>query len=156
MARRSGWQRQHITPIVAVNAQGQATKPALIRNTKEIRGDMSLRAQCSVTLKGTPDAWSSQEVFLEWVETVLAKETQPLSNPHKCILLLVDGSKTHLTLDGLEKKKCWGVEVVVFLPHLTDVIQPLDKAVVNTVFRPRFAKRQKSGKGKTVTELRSL
>ena len=25
--------------------------------------------------------------------------------------------------------KSWGVEVVVFPPHLTDVIQPLDKAV---------------------------
>ena len=36
--------------------------------------------------------WSSQEVFLEWVETVLVKETQPVSNPHKCILLLMDGS----------------------------------------------------------------
>ena len=90
---------------------------------------MCLRAHCPVTLKGMPDGWSSQEVFLEWVETVLVKETQPLSNPQKCILLLVDGSKTHLTLQGLQKKKSWGVEVVVPPPHLTDVIQPLDKAV---------------------------
>ena len=79
MARRRGWQRQHITAVVAVNAQGQATKPALLWNTKKIRGDMFLRAQCPLTLKGTPDGWSSQEVFLEWVETVLVKETQPLS-----------------------------------------------------------------------------
>ena len=76
--RRCGWQRQHITAIVAVNAQGQATEPALLWNTKKIRGDMFLRAQCQVTVKGTPDRWSSQEVFLEWVETVLVKETQPL------------------------------------------------------------------------------
>ena len=114
MARRRGWQRQHITAIVAVNAQGQATKPALLWNTKQIRGDMFLCAQCPVTLKGMPDGWSFQEVFLEWVETVLVKETQPLSNPQKCILLLVDGSKTHLTLQGLDKMKSWGVEVVVF------------------------------------------
>ena len=72
---------QHITAIVAVNAQGQATKPALLWNTKKIRGDMFLRAQCPVTLKGTPDGWSPQEVLLEWLETVLVKETQPLSNP---------------------------------------------------------------------------
>ena len=117
MARRRGWQRQHITAIVAVNALGQATKPALLWNTKKIRGDMFLRAQCPVTLKGTPDGWASQEVFLEWVETVLVKEAQPLSNPQKCILLLPDGSKTHLTLQGLQKMKSWGVEVVVFPPQ---------------------------------------
>ena len=66
---------------------------------------------------------------MEWVETVLVKKTQPLSNPHKCILLLVDGSKTHLTLEGPQKMKSWGVEVVVFPPHLIYVIQPLDKPV---------------------------
>ena len=65
---------------------------------------MFLRAQCPVTPKGTPDGWSSQEVFVAWVETILVKETQPLSNPHKCILLLVDGSKTHVTLQGLKKR----------------------------------------------------
>ena len=68
---------------------------------------MFLPAQCPV--KGKPDGSSSQEVFLEWVEAVLVKETQPLSNPQKCILLLVDGSKTHLTLEGLQKMKSWGV-----------------------------------------------
>ena len=77
---------------------------------------MFLRAQCPVTRKGTPDGWSSQEVFLEWVETVPVKETQPLSNPQKCILALVDGSKTHLTLKGLQTMKSWGVGVVVFSP----------------------------------------
>ena len=76
VARCRGWQRQHITAIVAVNAKGQATKPALQWNTKKIRGDMFLCAQCPVTLKGMPDGWSSQEVFLEWVETVLVKQTQ--------------------------------------------------------------------------------
>ena len=113
---RGSERASHITAIVAVNAQGQAKKPALLWNTKKIRGDMFLHAQCPATLKGTPGGWSSQEVLLEWVETVLVKETQPLSNPQKCILLLVDGSKTHLTLQGLQKMKSWGVEVVVFPP----------------------------------------
>ena len=141
VARRRGWQRQHFTAIVAVNAQGQATKPALLWNTKKIRGDMFLRAQCPVTLKRTPDRWSSQEVFLEWVETVLVKETQPLGNPQKSILVLVDGSKTQLTLQGLQKMKSWGVEVVVFPPHLTDVMEPLDKAVFRAL-KASFRKKE--------------
>ena len=87
VARRRGWQRQHITTIVAVNAQGQATKPVVLGNTKKIRGDMFLCAQCLVKLKGTPDGWSFQEVFLESVEAVGVRETQPMSNSHKCIWL---------------------------------------------------------------------
>ena len=103
MALRRGWERQNITAIVTVIAEGQATKQALLWITQKKRGDMFLRAQCPATPKGMPDGWSSQEVFLEWVGTVLVKKNQPLSNPHKCILLLVDGSKTHVTLEGLQK-----------------------------------------------------
>ena len=147
VAWHRGWQLQHIRAIVAVNAQGEATKPALLCNSKKIRGDMLLRAQCPLTLKGTPDGWSSQEFFLEWVERVLVKETQPLSNPHKCILLLVDGSNTHLTLEGLQKMKSSRVKVVVFPPHLTNVIQPLDKAVFRAM-KASFHKKEKHWKRK--------
>ena len=45
VARRRGCLGQHIPAIVAVNAQGQATKKALLWNTRKIRGDMFLRAQ---------------------------------------------------------------------------------------------------------------
>ena len=102
--------------IDAVNVQSKATNSTLLWNTKKIRGDRFLRAQCPMTPKGTPDGWSSQEVFLEWLEIVLMREIKPLINPHKCILLLVDGSKTHLTLKGLQKMKSGSVEVVVFPP----------------------------------------
>ena len=77
---------------------------------------MFLRAQCSVTLKGRLHGRSPQEVFPEWVETILVRETQPLSNPQKCILLLLDGSKTQHTLEALQKMKSWAVGVVAFLP----------------------------------------
>ena len=58
VARRCRRQRQHITAIVAVNARGQATKPAPLWNTKK-RADIFLRAQCPVTLKERLHGWSS-------------------------------------------------------------------------------------------------
>ena len=89
----------------------------------------------------------SQEVLLEWVETILVKETQPLSNPQKCILVLLDGSKTYLTLEGLQKLKSRGVEVVVVSPHLTNVFQPLDKAVFRAL-KASFCKEEEHWKKK--------
>ena len=74
---------------------------------------MLLQAQCRVTLKGRRDGWSSREVFLEWAERVPVRETQQLSNPQRFILLLVDGSKTHLTLEGVQKMKSWHIGVFV-------------------------------------------
>ena len=35
VARRRGWQRKHITSILAGNAQGQSTQPALLWNNKK-------------------------------------------------------------------------------------------------------------------------
>ena len=68
------------------------------------------------------------------------QKKQPLTNVHKCILLLVDSSKTHLTHGGLRKMQSLGVEVVVFPPRLTAVIQPLDKSVfraLKAIFRKK-------------------
>ena len=56
---------------------------------------MFLKVACPVSIKGIAEGWSSQEIFLEWVEKVLVAETRPLHNRYKCILLLIDGCKTH-------------------------------------------------------------
>ena len=64
-------------------------------------------------MKGTPDGRSSQDIFLKWVKEVVVRETRPPSNHHKCIVLLVSGSKRHLSVELPTKMKEWGVEVVV-------------------------------------------
>ena len=57
------------------------------------------------------------------------------------LFLLVDGTKLHLTVEGLQKMKSWTVVVVVFPQHLTDVIQALDKDVFRTM-KDSFRKRK--------------
>ena len=42
---------------------------------------------------------------MEWVESVEVPKTDPLSNIYGSILLLMDGSKTHLSLDMPQKMK---------------------------------------------------
>ena len=56
---RRGWQRQHVSAIVAVNAQGQSMKPSLFWHNKKVRGDMFLKATCPSSIKGTTEGWSS-------------------------------------------------------------------------------------------------
>ena len=84
-------------------------------------------------IKRTPDGKSSAVIFLEWVKNVFVPEVQTLQTSHQWVVLLLDGSKTHVSLEAIKELKALGVEVVVFPPHLIDVIQPLDKAVFRSV-----------------------
>ena len=74
-------------------------------------------------IKGTPDGWSSGDIFREWVKQIFIPEVQPLQTTHKCVVLLLDGSKTHFSLAIVKDLRALGVKVVVFLPHLAYVIQ---------------------------------
>ena len=103
------------------------------------------RGPCKI--KGTPDGWSLGDIFLEWVKQVFIPEVQPLQTPHKCVILLLDGSKTHCWMATKKELKPLKKEVVVFSSHLTDVTQSLDKAVFRSL-RNSFHKH--GGKWKTL------
>ena len=62
-------------------------------------------------------------------------------------MLLLDRSKTHVSLKAIKEVKALGVEVVVFSPHLTDVIQLLDEAVVRSL---KYSFTKHEGKWKTL------
>ena len=60
------------------------------------------------------------EVFAEWFEQFSNQITkQPL-------LLLFDGHMTHVSLGVIKKALEDNIIIVKFLPHVTDVLQPLD------------------------------
>ena len=64
---------------------------------------------------------------MEWLKEVFVPNARPSENRFKKVLLFLDGSRTHLTVANLKQAKELGVEIVVFPPHMTDVIQPLDR-----------------------------
>ena len=109
-----------------------AIPPASCGTIKKSRGSF-LKKKGLVRIKGTPDGWSTADIFLEWVKNVFVPKVQPLHTPHKCVVLLLDGSKTHLSLEATKELQALGVKVVVFPPHLTDVIQPMSKAAFRSL-----------------------
>ena len=99
---------------------------------------------------------ASQEIFLQWVETILERERQPHSISQKCSLLLVDGSKTHLTLQGAQEIKFCGAKVVVPPPPplpITDVMRPFDKAIFKAM---KASFREKDGHSKRKNHHRAI
>ena len=80
-------------------------------------------------MKATKTGWSSEDIFMEWLRE-FASLTSPTSNPHKDFVLIVDGSKTHLSRAVIEEAVKLGVHLVALPSHLTDVVQPLDLRVL--------------------------
>ena len=156
MARKRGYDRTHITGIICVSAAGQIITRTLLWTGQTIPIHLFSKNVCEVVIKPTnvskgqatesstttKEGWSSAALFMEWIEKVFVKETQPLHNDYNCVVLILDGSKTHLSLEIVTNCRALGVHIVLFPPHLTDVVQPFDTAVFRPL-KPAFTKMEK-------------
>ena len=90
---------------------------------------------------------------MEWLRE-FAFLTRPTANPHKAVVLIVDGTKTHLTRAIIGEAVKLGVHLVALPSHLTDVVQPLDLSVFKP-FKAALKKRQRDwrakNRGKSIT-----
>ena len=64
----------------------------------------------------------------DWLKE-FASLNAPTSNPHKTVVLIVDGSKKHLSRAIIEEASKLAVHLVALPSHLTDVVGPLDLSV---------------------------
>ena len=115
--------------IAWMDSQADASQAPTMKDIKEHAKHMVKPRLCGVVLriicKFGGKWWAS---FKNRHKNVV-QEVQPLQTPHKCVVLLLECSITHISLEAIKELKALGVEVVFFPPHPTNVIQPLRKAV---------------------------
>ena len=68
--------------------------------------------------------------FEDWFSNVFIAETRHLNGP---ILLVLDGHKSHLTIEVVKNAKLNQVSIVCLPAHATHILQPLDVAVFSPV-----------------------
>ena len=125
--RWRGYGREHITGIACIRADGIGTVPlTLIFKTKKVKGDWFRHASTPVVLLGNGTGWSTAADFQVYLERVFQHYTGCSDTEDGRVVLLVDGSKTHLTAEVLAAAKQLGVLLICFPSHSTDVVQPLD------------------------------
>ena len=152
-ARRRGYDRHHVTLVACVRADGFYVRPALLWPSALTRGDLFQHEACPISVKATKTGWSSEDIIIEWLRE-FASLRRATANPHKSVVLIVDGSKTHLTRAIIEEAVKLGVHLVALPSHLTDVVQPLDLSVFKP-FKAALKKRQREwrakNRGKSIT-----
>ena len=79
--------------------------------------------------------WVDSELFLSWMNKVFLG----FAVPQRPVMLLVDGHKSHLTLELIDLARKKNVILFCLPPHTTHVLQPLDVAVFKS-FKDQFFK----------------
>ena len=131
--RRRGYGREQITGIACIRADGIGTVPlTLLFKTKKVKGDWFPHACTPVMFLGNGTGWSAASDFQVYLERVFQHYTGCSDTEDVPVVLLVDGSKTHLTAEVLVAAKRLGVFLICFPSHSTEVVQPLDV----TIFAP--------------------
>ena len=124
VARRRGYDRTHIKAMVCMSAAGKTITPAPLWIGKTVHGRLFSKKACPVFIqatqcdgqkdsrkatssthsntqnskqkqKETKGGWSDAATFMEWVRKVFVVEVHPKQNEYGCVVLIVDGSKTH-------------------------------------------------------------
>ena len=107
----------------------------LIFKTKKVKGDWFWHACTPVVLLGNWTGWSTTSDYQVYLERVFQHYTGCSDTEDGRVVLLVDGSKTHLTAEVLVAPKRLGVCLICFPSHSTDVVQPLVVSIFATLKR---------------------
>ena len=85
---------------------------------------------------GSENGWVDQDIFLEWLTTVVVKETG--CSPSDPLLLFTDGHSFRYTLPTIAKARAKGIFKNVIPPHATHFMCVTDKTC-HSPYQKRYA-----------------
>jgi hypothetical protein len=122
--------REWITVQACICADGSALPPSVIFQAanKAIQStwveDIEVEKH-SVSVASSPSGWTNNDLGLAWLEQVFNRYTKPKAR-QSYRLLILDGHGSHLTMDFIDYCDQNKILLMVFPPHSTHTLQPLD------------------------------
>ena len=122
--------REWVTLLASICADGSALPPGLILTG----ADSTLQSSWvqdiepgkhDVFCTATPSGWTNDQVGLAWLEQLFERYTKPKALQH-WRLLIVDGHGSHMTRAFINYCDRHRILLLIFPPHATHVLQPLD------------------------------
>lgn len=126
---RQDGSREFITCLACINALGKKIPPVLIYPGTS--GDLwsswtqDVDEEDEIFFTTTLNGWSSHQVGMSWLRDVFHRFTKPSRVTTKRLLLL-DGHSSHINLAFVDWADRNGIILLVFPPHTTHRLQPLD------------------------------
>lgn len=119
----------HITLLCCGSAAGLPLPPMIIYAKSFPGGQYRFQGPDDALYAKSDSGWIDTELFMTWFNKIFLK----YAVSQRPLLLVVDGHKSHITLDIIDK--CRENEIVLFClpPHTTHALQPLDVAVFKSL-----------------------
>ena len=136
-------EKQHITLIVCISADGYATKPTAILPLKFWPKNLEPIVNM-FAWSGTSSGWISEEVFLEWIREVFIPTVQArrdeLEISDEPAMLWLDGHISRNSPEALELLAANNIFCATFPGHTSHILQPLDNGYYFRDFKSSLRK----------------
>ncbi len=120
-----------MTVLVMVNAEGQIAPPMALFSFERIPGSISETAPPRWGIGRSKNSWMTCETFFGYIANVFVPYLKEIKTKLPVIIFL-DRHKSHMNLPLSKFCKENGIILVALLPNATHILQPLDVAF----FRP--------------------
>jgi hypothetical protein len=121
--------REWITVLACICADGTVVPPAVIYPGKGALQSSWMEhlevEKHQIFAATSPSGWSNDNLGLAWLEQVFERSTKSKARTFWRLLIL-DGHGSHVTMDFIEFCHANMVLLMVFPPHATHSLQPLD------------------------------
>ena len=126
---------EHITVLGCASAAGIPLPPMIVYAKCFPGGQYHFQGPDDALYAKSESGWIDSELFVMWLKKVFLK----FAVTHRPILLLMDGHKSHLTLDAVDICQKNGVILFCLPLHTTHALQLLDVAVFKSL-KDHFSK----------------
>ena len=123
--------REWVTIVETIGAQGQLLQPLVIFKGQGLQSTWFPKEQHpDWKFAHSPNGWTSSEIAISWLREIFLPQRAQTTTP---TLLVMDGHKTHCTLEFMWECFQNNVKVLYLPAHSSHVTQPLDLSCFSTV-----------------------
>lgn len=123
--RCTGYEKQRITVMLGITADGHKLPPFLILKRKTI--PKNEKFPNDVIIRANQNGWMTADLMTEWIRIVWHRRPGGLRRPRN--MLVLDAFKGHLTDSVKEELKRSNTDLVIIPGGMTSQLQPLDVSV---------------------------
>ena len=120
---------EHITLLCTGSASGAALPPMIVYPQGFPGGQYRFGGPDDSVYAKSESGWIDSELFYQWMKKIFLK----FAVPERPLLLIVDGHKSHITLDLIDLAKKNKIILFCLPPHTTHALQPLDVCVFRSL-----------------------
>lgn len=124
----------HISALIVINAVGDDINHFVIVPLKNLPRDLTpLVVGQKINIVGSQNGWIDDNCFFNWAKKIVIRvnEIREIYNfdKHQKAILFLDGHGTRNNREIMNLFKSENIEVIIFPPHLTHLLQPFDRVV---------------------------